>query len=136
MNRLRVLVPVLLAAVIATGWLQGQDKDVPPKNRKLPTYWSKLGLSDEQKKDAMKLIFKYGGQIDQLDQKIKDLKREEKGELDKILTPAQKDRLREILLGEKPTEKPKDKDKAPDKSKDKAPDKSKDKDKVKDKSPS
>jgi hypothetical protein len=92
---------------------------MPRHPRQLPKNWKKLGLSDEQIKDAYKILSKYGTQIDQLKQKAKDLEKEEKGELDKILTSAQKDRLREILLGDKPPVKDKDKDKDKEKPKDK-----------------
>jgi hypothetical protein len=119
MLRLRFGIPLIIVGIITSGWLSGQDKDKEAPTRlkgKLPPNWKKLGLSDDQVQSVFKVQQKYGGQIDQLTSKIADLRKEEKGALDKILTPAQKDRLREILTGEKTT-----KDKEPVKDKDKSP---------------
>ena len=57
----------------------------------------------------------YKAKIDDLEQKIKDLKAEEKLEREKVLTDDQKARLKQLLLGETDQLK----DKPPDKAKDK-----------------
>src|ERR1700753_2083131 len=91
--------------LILGGWLQGQDKKEPPETKKtgdvkvdepkakgqLPAGWKKLGLTDEQVQSVYKTQSAYNGKIDGLKQKIADLKAEEKAELEKILTKAQKD---------------------------------------------
>jgi Spy/CpxP family protein refolding chaperone len=74
----------------------------------LPTNWKQLGLSDEQKKQVYKIRETYRARIEALDKQLKELRSQEEGELSEVLTKAQRDRLREILLkklpGEKPTE--------------------------------
>jgi len=112
MFRLRLTLAVLVAVAVTVGGLLGQAKDPEVTKKRLPTNWKKLGLSDEQLQMVYKTTAKYDSQIVQLKQQITQLQKEEKAELDKILTKPQKDRLREILLGEKPTDKdtPKDKD--------------------------
>jgi hypothetical protein len=125
MFRHRFWIPVLLAGIVTGGWLLGQGTDTSPK-KGLPKNWSKLGLTDEQRMSIDKVQGKYGGQIRQLKARLKELAEEENTELLKILTPTQKERLRDIVTGEKGKDKDKDKTSPPA-------DKGKDKDKDKDK---
>jgi hypothetical protein len=110
------------AAQKDTAPVKDTTKDAPPKDGPtpkgtLPANWKKLGLTADQVKQVYKVQDTYHTKIDALKQQIDDLKKAEKGELEKVLTPAQKDRLREIILGEAPKDgaAPKDavKDKAP-----------------------
>ena len=127
MFRLRVVVAALLVVAVTVGGLIGQDKDkdTPKFKGTLPANWKKLGLTDDQVQMVYKIQSKYRTQIDQLAEQTRQLKKVEKGELEKVLTPAQKDRLREIVVGEKDKDKakdgdkPKDKDSSPTKDKDK-----------------
>jgi len=97
------------------GSLIGQDTatktgDVPVKFKgTLPRDWKKLGLTEDQVQNVYKIQAKYVSQIDQLKAKIKELQKDEKADLEKILTPAQKDRLRELAVGETPAKDKKDK---------------------------
>ncbi len=131
MLRLRVGVPVVAALLLAGGWLMGEDpKKVDPepigKTGMLPPNWKKLGLTDQQTRDVRRVRGTYTAKIDALKQKIAELLEEEKVELEKLLTDAQKARLREIKLGETTKPKP-DPDKTPDKVPDKTPEKTTDK---------
>jgi hypothetical protein len=97
MYRLRMVMGVLVAA-LAVGTLIGDDKKDPPKGKgTLPTYFTSLGLSDEQTAKVKKVHAEYKEKIDEMEQKVKDLKAAEKSEYEKILTADQKKRLREIL---------------------------------------
>jgi hypothetical protein len=69
---------------------------------RLPTYWNRLGLSDQQKKDVFAVQAKYQEQIDELLQKIDKIKTDRRQAMEKVLTPAQKLRLREILTEKAP----------------------------------
>ncbi len=126
MFRLRVGVPVLAALLLAGGWLLGEDpkKTEDPKDPAvvtvrvtLPANWKKLGLSDKQTREVYKIRSLYAAKIDDLKRKIAELQSEEKAELEKVLTEAQKARLKELKLGETP--KPRDSDDARDKGSDK-----------------
>jgi hypothetical protein len=125
MYRLRCAILVVGVGLLAVSSMSGQDKktdkDEPAVKTKLPAYWSKLGLSDEQKEKYYRIHAAYKAKIDDLDKKLKQLKDEEKDEEKKILTEPQKAKLRELLLGEKPADKDKaaDKDKSVPKDKDK-----------------
>jgi hypothetical protein len=123
MSRLRLILPMMVLVLVG-GWLIGDDpKDPPVKVKgKLPAPYKKLGLSDDQIQSVYKIQAKFNGQIDQLSAKIAQLKKDEKSELEKLLTAAQKARLREILLGEM-AEVPKDKDEKKEPPKDKEKDK-------------
>jgi septal ring factor EnvC (AmiA/AmiB activator) len=87
-------------------------KDDTPAKMKgvLPQNWKKLGLTDVQVQDIYKVQNKYNEEIAKLDAKIKELKTTRDKEEKAILTPEQKKRLEEILIG-KDKEKDKDKDK-------------------------
>ncbi|MFL5245397.1 MAG: hypothetical protein ACJ8FY_25150 [Gemmataceae bacterium] len=97
MYRLRVVMGVLAAALVV-GTLSGDDKKDPPKGKgTLPTYFKSLGLSDEQTAKVKLVHAEYKEKIDELEQKVKDLKAAERSQYEKILTADQKRRLREIL---------------------------------------
>ena len=103
---------MMALAVFAGNCLLGQD--TKPKFRgQLYTKWRELGLTDEQKQQVYTLQTEYRSKIADLDRKIRELRREERTKAEAILTPAQKARLRELLLGakDKPDSATKDKDK-------------------------
>jgi hypothetical protein len=145
MSRLRcamlVFGIVLVTAASTSGQDKKPDKDDPAPKVKLPAYWSKLGLSEEQKEKYYKVHATYTPKIAELEKKLADLKTELKDEENKILTEQQKAHYRELKLGEKPekdkpaTDKEPAKDKPAEPAKDKPADKDKstDKDKAKDK---
>jgi Spy/CpxP family protein refolding chaperone len=120
MLRLRVVLPVLVV-VLAGGWLMGEDKKDPPAPRSgsLPSNFKKLGLTDDQARQIRKIRGTYQAKIDALQQQINDLKAEREVETEKVLTAAQKARLKEIRSGETPkkeTSSPKDAKVPPPKS--------------------
>jgi hypothetical protein len=105
---LRVLIPaVLTAAFVASGGTTAQDakkevkKDDPVPKAKgvLPMNFSKLGLTDIQKQDVYNIQAKYNTKIDEYEAKIRELKTARDKEVKAVLTPEQKKRLEEILLG-------------------------------------
>ena len=91
-------------AFASTGFLCGDDKpaekkdDTPPVKVKgqLPANWKKLGLTDEQTQKVYKISGDYRSQIEELQGKIKKLQAEERAEMFKVLTDAQKARLKEL----------------------------------------
>jgi len=93
-----------LALLVADRGFSQQDKAEPaPKVKgQLPTYWSKIGLSDEQKQKVYAARASYSGKIEALTKKVKQLKAEERAELEKILTDDQKAALRRLLLEKGP----------------------------------
>ena len=98
MKRLRILVGVL-ALVVFVGFVGGrqQPDDIKFKPRpSLPQGWKKLGLTDEQRNKVYKVQIDYRDRMAALEQKIKELRAEENQELLKILTDAQKARLKEL----------------------------------------
>jgi hypothetical protein len=104
--------------ILGGGFLLGDDKkpDDPKVKGTLPPHYKQLGLSDKQLQDVYKVQASYKAKIDDLEQKIKELKAEEKTEREKILTDAQKARLKELLVGEEKEakDKPAEKDKKTD----------------------
>jgi hypothetical protein len=93
-----------LAALLIGGGLYGQDKKDDPVKVKgvLPANWGKLGLSDEQKQKIYKVQADFDQKLAALEKQIKELKAQEKTEMEKVLTDAQKARLKEILLEKVP----------------------------------
>jgi hypothetical protein len=95
----------LLAVVLLVGWLvaadekkAGDDKtdSAPRAKGTLPQGWKSLGLTDAQKATIYTIQANYRGKIEDLEQKIRDLRAQERAEELKVLTDAQKARLKEI----------------------------------------
>ncbi len=96
-----VLLAVCATLVLGSVWWLGrishaQDTPKPPVRGYLYKNWKKLGLTDEQKQAVYKVQGNYRGQIRLLTLQIKKLKREEKIDAIKVLTKAQKERLKEV----------------------------------------
>jgi hypothetical protein len=103
---------VLLGALVAAGVLFGQQPPGSKAKGRLPTYWSKLGLSEEQKKKVFAIQADYKDKIDALKKDISKLEDEERKELSKILTDPQREELKKLiatkaLVEPSPDEKPK-----------------------------
>lgn len=109
MTRFRLVAAAFVFALLCSPWSAGNaadDKsDKAPESKmkgQLPQNWAKLGLSDEQKQKIYRVQGEMRAKIDALEKQIMDLKSAEKKELEKVLTPGQKERLREILTGKAP----------------------------------
>jgi hypothetical protein len=115
MMRMIGLVSVMTIALVGGGWLFGGDdkKDQPKVKGTLPPNWSKLGLSEDQKQKIYSTRGDYRTKIEELRAQIRELEKKEKGELEKILTDAQKARLREIIAEKVPGATPAKDDKKP-----------------------
>jgi hypothetical protein len=112
MTRLRFVAVAFVFALLCSPWTAGNaadDKsDKAPDTRmrgQLPQNWGKLGLNDEQKQKIYRIQNETRAKVDALEKQIMDLKASEKKELEKVLTTAQKARLREILSGKAPSDK-------------------------------
>jgi len=102
MVRLRFVAPLLVVALFGSSLLMGDDKVDPIIVRvQLPPNYKQLGLTPKQKNDILKIRAKYAAEIQELEQKIKDLKKQEKTAYESVLTAAQKARLQEIRNGKK-----------------------------------
>jgi hypothetical protein len=64
----------------------------------LPPHYRKLALSQDQVQKIYKIQANYDDKLAELEEKIKQLKGEEKKEIEGVLTTAQKARLKEILM--------------------------------------
>src|SRR5216684_2619404 len=87
-----------VALVVGTG-TSGDSKK--PKGQ-LPSGWKKLDLSKEQVLKIYAVQGTYKNKIKKLEEELKDLKTQERKEMLKVLTEDQKEKLRQILLGETP----------------------------------
>jgi Spy/CpxP family protein refolding chaperone len=99
---------VLLAGIVllASNGLYSQEKKDPPKIKgTLPPGWAKLELTAEQKLNIYKTMAKYKEDIAKMEEKIKEMKLEERREMVKFLTPEQKKKLEEAATGEAPPKK-------------------------------
>lgn len=104
MTRLRLGIGVV-GLILVIGSLQGQDKKETPVKGQLPPQWKKLGLNDDQTRKIYTVQSDYRGKIFELEEKVKDLRKQERLEMERVLTDAQKARLKEILLEKAPSEK-------------------------------
>jgi hypothetical protein len=124
MLRLRLGVTVVALTLMGAAYFQDKpDKDPPPKARgQLPPYFKKLGLRDDQVQAIYKVRADTKGKLSVLQRQIDKLRADEKEALEKVLTPEQLKRLKELRSGEKtptPAPAPKPTDKTPSKDKDK-----------------
>jgi hypothetical protein len=108
MTRCRLFFCVTLGVLLSTGWLAGQDEKKDPAKLKgqLPANWGKLGLSKEQIQKAYAIQAEFKGKMDGLNAQLAKLKTQQQAELEKVLTPTQKEKLREIITGKAPAEDP------------------------------
>jgi hypothetical protein len=99
---------VVLSILLAGGLLFGEQQPTSKAKGKLPRYWTKLGLSDEQRSKVAGIQATYKVKIDALRAEISKLQEEERRELGKVLTDAQKEELKKIIanqaLSDTPTE--------------------------------
>lgn len=98
----RAALSVLAVVLLAGGWLWGQQDSKTTRGRTLPLYWSKLGLSEEQKSKAAGVVGEYRKKIDDLKRQISQLEAEERAELAKILTADQKKQLQKLISSKVP----------------------------------
>jgi hypothetical protein len=113
MNPRRLFTGVVAFFVFEAAWLPGHDRKPTDKadtkaTRTLPTGWSRLKLTKEQKEKVHVIRDSYKAKIDELQKQIKDLRGQEKDELLKVLTTAQKKRLEEIAPSKPAGDKSKD----------------------------
>jgi hypothetical protein len=113
MNPRRLFTDVVAFFVLEAAWLPGHDRK-PTDNadtkatRTLPAGWSLLKLTKERKERIHVIHDSSKAKIDELQKQIKDLRDQEKDELLKVLTTAQKKRLEEIVPGKPAGDKSKD----------------------------
>ncbi|HTV57074.1 MAG TPA: hypothetical protein VMI06_19435 [Terriglobia bacterium] len=102
MSRLWCIAPVLVVGVFGSGFLMGDDKkDTIFVNVSLPAHYKNLSLSPKQKNEVYKIRGKYRAEIQELYEKISELREKEKLDCEKVLSATQKARLRELLVGKK-----------------------------------
>jgi Spy/CpxP family protein refolding chaperone len=112
MTRLRTLFGVTVAALVVGLLLAADDKkttddktDTTAKSKgQLPTGWKKLGLTDDQVKKIYQIQSDYRPKLEALEQQIKDLRKQELLDAFKVLTEAQKARLKELADDKVPTD--------------------------------
>jgi hypothetical protein len=89
--------------LLAVSLIQAQERREPARGRAgLPAGWSKLGLTDDQKQKVYSIQSEYQGKIEDLRRQVRQLQRQERGELEKVLTDTQKARLRELITEKAP----------------------------------
>jgi hypothetical protein len=98
-----------LALLLSGPGLSGQEKDTPKVTGKLPKYWSKLGLSDQQRQRIFAVQQEFRPKIDQLKSQLKKAVEDEKRGMLAVLTKEQRTRLRELVAGPEPSPSLKDK---------------------------
>jgi hypothetical protein len=94
---------VAVVGIVACSLALGQSKDTKKEEpavvavrASLPKGWKALGLTDKQKQDVLKTRAQYTAKRQALEEQIKALKTEEMTALEKLLTDAQKQRLKEL----------------------------------------
>jgi len=95
--RLAMVTGFLVALSLSLTSVQAQDK----KKGALPANFGKLGLSDEQKQKVYSIQAKYKTEKDDLNKKLKKVTDDQNAEVFGVLTPDQKEKLKELTSFEK-----------------------------------
>jgi Spy/CpxP family protein refolding chaperone len=104
-NRTWTLAGVAVFALFVCGAL-ADDKPAPRGRGSLPPMWSKLGLTDEQRRQVYSQQAEFRAKIDDLENQIRQLRKQERVALEKVLTDAQRARLRELVSEKGPAATP------------------------------
>ena len=88
---------VLFAAFLVGTGRSGETKTQPKIRGRLPQYWSKLGLSTEQRQKVYAIQADYGQKIKALREQITKLIDQEKSARLAVLTDAQRKQLQAII---------------------------------------
>lgn len=103
MRRLWLLAPLFVAGFLWSDVLMGEaqkaEKTPSSKRAQLPPYYKGLGLTAKQRNEVLEIRRKYAAEIQELQQKIDELRDREKVDCASVLTAKQKARLKQILLG-------------------------------------
>ena len=100
MLRVRILSVAALGLCVAGSALVAQEATAKKDRGPLPANFGKLALSEEQKAKAYPIHEEYQKQIDDLSAQIKKLQSERSAKLRELLTPGQKERLKELQAEE------------------------------------
>src|SRR5262249_49103637 len=90
----------LCSVFVLAGLTAGDDKKSDPPKGKLPAGWSKLGLSENQKKDIYAIEADLGPKIEDLENQAKKLREERMEKMVKVLNEDQKKQLRDLKVPE------------------------------------
>jgi len=111
MNRVKSVVGVLTLALLFSGILAGQDKKTDGKKAtdkktakskgRMPAYYGKLNLKDDQKEKILAIKAEYAPKIAELSRQLKELRKKQSDAFEKVLTSAQKKQLHDTLAAKK-----------------------------------
>jgi Spy/CpxP family protein refolding chaperone len=88
---------LLLAVTVLHGDEKPSAKDDKTSAKlALPTYFDKLGLTEDQKKKILEVREDYSVKIKDLEEQLRELRRKERKAMEHLLTYGQKDKLREL----------------------------------------
>lgn len=118
MSRTRLVVGFVALVLCTCSWLVAQDKKTdkepaPKLKGQLPAGWRKLGLSEEQIQKVYKVQADYRSRLDKLEEQVEMLKKQRQAEMEKVLSAAQKARLRELKDTDTDKEDPKKDERKP-----------------------
>jgi hypothetical protein len=103
----------LLPLLVFVSLGAGQDPAPPPKQT-VPPLWSRIGLTREQKEKMREIQANYREKINELKRQIRALENQQRAELETLLTPAQKARLKELAAEREKEGKPDNKKASPE----------------------
>jgi len=98
-SALMILIAVLTLGQIASNFAQETNSTAKPDDSfRLPNYYGKLGVSDEQREKLKVIHQDYEHKLDALYEQMKKLLAERDNALEAELTPGQKLRLKELRI--------------------------------------
>lgn len=113
----RYLISPAMALVVTVGTLtavaqtksssksSSSKSKVEARYRRLPSFYGKLKLSDEQKEEIYSIKSRFGPEIDELEAKLDELREEQADEIKDVLTRTQVTALNKLIDGSESTKK-------------------------------
>ncbi len=96
--RRSILLGVALALLLVGGWAQSQEKEeARPTTRRLPNFYSKVGLRQSQRDAIYAIQDKYADQIEDLIRQVEELRKQRDAEIEKVLNDEQRAELRQLM---------------------------------------
>lgn len=102
----RWLLVAVVGIFVVAGLLYGDDKPSSKDektSRTLPVHFTKLGLTESQKKKINEIKDDYEARVRDLEEQIRELRRKEREVMENVLTEDQKEKLRELRKEKAPS---------------------------------
>lgn len=88
----------VLVLTLTAGWVASQEGDEPkPSGRRLPNFYSKVGLRQTQREAIYDLQDRYADKIEELIRQVEELRKERDTAIEQVLNDDQRAELKKLI---------------------------------------